>query len=252
MNTTKKEHYVPQCYLRNFSSKLNNEKINVFDKVKGEVRLNQKILDNASERYFYDIDVSKIICEISQDKRQGFIDMINSHMDEFEGFNKQDIEKYFSSEIEEGFSSLLKSVIENTQNATKWYKTNCYSLTTNEKIPMSFYLAYQFIRTKKMREFFKEGSIKFSKSIAVKLWNIQHPNAKEKLTIDNVDSTIGKETLKVQHAAMMFSSDTIEEFAKAFYEHEWIISINKTKIPFWTSDAPIVIQPMLNIHGGGK
>lgn len=50
MGKTKKEHYVPQCYLRNFMIPGTNEKINVFDKSLEQVRLKQNILDNASER----------------------------------------------------------------------------------------------------------------------------------------------------------------------------------------------------------
>ena len=51
---TKKEHYVPQVYLRRFC--VSAEKIDVYDKVKNEIRLNQPLLNVASERYFYDVD----------------------------------------------------------------------------------------------------------------------------------------------------------------------------------------------------
>lgn len=50
MGKTKKEHYVPQCYLRNFVIPGTDEKINVFDKSLEQVRLKQNILDNACLR----------------------------------------------------------------------------------------------------------------------------------------------------------------------------------------------------------
>lgn len=55
---TKKEHYVPRCYLKNFSS--TPEHINVFDKHKMQIRLNQKLLDVAMENHFYDLDFDSI------------------------------------------------------------------------------------------------------------------------------------------------------------------------------------------------
>ena len=52
---TKKEHYVPQVYLRRFCS--SPDKINVYDKINNEIRTNQPLINVASERYFYDVDL---------------------------------------------------------------------------------------------------------------------------------------------------------------------------------------------------
>lgn len=46
MSIVKNQHFVPQCYLRKFGD--SNEKINVFDKSKNEIRLNQSINNIAS------------------------------------------------------------------------------------------------------------------------------------------------------------------------------------------------------------
>ena len=59
MADTKKEHYVPRCYLRNFA--FGSDRINVFDKSKMQVRTNQKLLDVAMENHFYDLDFDKYI-----------------------------------------------------------------------------------------------------------------------------------------------------------------------------------------------
>lgn len=53
MADTKKEHYVPRCYLKHFEA--DNGKIKVFDKKIMQVR-EQHILEVAMENYFYDID----------------------------------------------------------------------------------------------------------------------------------------------------------------------------------------------------
>lgn len=57
MADTKKEHYVPRCYLKNFI--LENDKIQVFDKYKMQVR-SQRIMDVAMENYFYDIKFDEL------------------------------------------------------------------------------------------------------------------------------------------------------------------------------------------------
>ena len=57
MADTKKEHYVPRCYLKNFI--LENDKIKIFDKFKMQVR-EQRIMDVAMENYFYDIDFEEL------------------------------------------------------------------------------------------------------------------------------------------------------------------------------------------------
>ena len=51
MTNTKKQHYVPRCYLKNFLPA--NDRINVFDSFNLQIR-EQKIMDIAMENYFYD------------------------------------------------------------------------------------------------------------------------------------------------------------------------------------------------------
>ena len=53
MADTKKEHYVPRCYLKHFEA--DNGKIQVFDKKIMQVR-EQRTFEVAMENYFYDID----------------------------------------------------------------------------------------------------------------------------------------------------------------------------------------------------
>jgi len=58
MAETKKEHYVPQCYLKHFAT--TEERINVFDKERMEVRTNQDILNVAMKNRFYDLNLFDI------------------------------------------------------------------------------------------------------------------------------------------------------------------------------------------------
>ena len=56
MADTKKEHYVPRCYLKHFEA--DNGKIQVFDKKIMQVR-EQRSFEVAMENYFYDIDFTE-------------------------------------------------------------------------------------------------------------------------------------------------------------------------------------------------
>ena len=50
----------------------------------------------------------------------------------------------------------------------------------------------------------------------------------------------------------MLDIDRILEFTKCFLNHVWVIYINKTEIPFWTSDAPVALNPMQNGWRSGR
>lgn len=64
---TKKQHYVPQCYLRHFAS--TDERINVFDKEKMEVRSNQDVLNVAIKNHFYDLNLFEMYKKAEPDEQ---------------------------------------------------------------------------------------------------------------------------------------------------------------------------------------
>ena len=68
MADTKKEHYVPRCYLENFAS--NSTRIEVFDKWKLMVRHNQDIKNVAMENGFYDLDLLDMLNRIDAEKSE--------------------------------------------------------------------------------------------------------------------------------------------------------------------------------------
>ncbi|MFQ7521413.1 MAG: DUF4238 domain-containing protein [Terrisporobacter sp.] len=252
MKKTKKEHYVPQCYLRNFCIKGNDKKINVFDKQKEQTRLNQNILDNASERYFYDIDIDKILNEASEEKRKDMLSQLGDKYDVYKNDKEQHIEKLFSEVIEGDYSEMLKSIIYKAETATPWYLKNCYSMSEVVKIKMAVCITFQFLRTKKSRDMLQDGMIKMYKVLLTKLYNIEYGNSTGNISVEDIDVSIGKEAMKLEHVQFMLDIDRILEFTKCFLNHVWVIYINKTEIPFWTSDAPVALNPMQNGWRSGR
>ena len=252
MGKTKKEHYVPQCYLKNFMIPGTDEKIDVFDKSKVQVRLKQNILDNASERYFYDIDIDKILAEASEDKRISMMEQLGENYDVYKNDKEQHLEKFFSNVIEGDYSRVLKSIISKAENASPWYIKNCYCMSEEEQVIMAVCITMQFWRTKKQRVMLEEGITKFSTAMLCKLYNIEYGDKFGRISKEDFETTIGKEAMKLQHAEFILNIENILEFSAIFLRHIWVIYINRTDEPFWTSDAPVALNPMPNGWRSGK
>lgn len=242
MNKVKNEHYVPQCYLRNFRISGTDGKINVFDKKMEQIRLNQNISDIASERYFYDIDIDKILGELSEEKRNDILQQMGDKYEVYKNDKTQRIEKFFSDVIEGDYSQVLMSVVEKAEKATPWHINNCYCMSEREKVIMSVCITIQFMRTKKQRKVIEEIYTKGYKTLLTKLYNIEYGDVNGKLSPDDFQVKIGKEGMKLTHAEIMLNSDMLIEFINIFLKHIWIIYINRTDVPFCTSDSPIVLN----------
>lgn len=241
---TKKEHYVPQCYLRNFAISGNPEKIHVFDKIKGQTRRDQNILDNAQERYFYDIDIDRILAEASDENRAAIMKQLGADYEVLHNDKTQYIEKLFGKELEGGYSQLLKDIIDKACSATSWYISNCYCMSEEQKIAFSVYLSVQYLRTRKTRNMIEEGCTKLYETLFRKIYNQRCEDDKLELKPGDVTFSIGKEALKILHAEMFLDMDAILDLSVVFLNHIWVIYINNTKIPFWTSDSPVVLNNM--------
>lgn len=251
MGKVKKEHYVPQCYLRNFRITGEDYKINVFDKKKPEVRIFQNIEDVASERYFYDIKIDKILEELPESERDKLIAQMGDQYEFYKNDDKQHIEKFFSKIIEGNYSNVLKSIIEKAEGSNAWCIKNCFCMSQQEKEIMALFISLQFWRTKKQREMLKEGLTKISKTLLCKIYNVEYGDTDGKISEDDIETAIGKESMKLQHAKFMFDKDRIKEFTQIFQNHLWVIYINRTKVPFWTSDSPIVLNNGTGIASKG-
>ena len=243
-NVTKKEHYVPQCYLRNFAIDGHPDKIHVFDKTKAQIRKNQNILDNASERYFYDINIDKILAETSEENRAKILSQLGENYEVLRNDKEQYIEKLFGEELEGSYSTLLKDIVSKACSATPWYISNCYCMSEEQKIAFSIYIAVQFLRTRKTRNMLEEGFTKLYETVFRKIYNQKCENEEEKIQPGDVTFSLGKEAIKVPHAEMILNIDTILDLSVSFLNHIWVIYINNTDIPFWTSDSPIALNNM--------
>ena len=244
MADTKKEHYVPRCYLRNFA--FGSDRINVFDKSKMQVRTNQKLLDVAMENHFYDLDFDKYIKKEEPEVQEKIVedlkhilgaDDISEAMEKLGG--DKHIEQQFFSPLEGVYSEVLRNVIKKSYGGNKWVMENCWALSYGEKDILSFFIAVQIIRTKSFRDTIGSTFEQFVQALAYKV----QMHDTDALPRDAFEVSVNEDNVKLEHSNMILDPEMAISLASAIREHIWVIYVNKTAVPFWTSDDPVVNIP---------
>lgn len=109
---TKKQHYVPQFYLRKFAIEGHN-KLYSFDKFNCVSR-QQEIKNVASENYFYDHNLNDLINKMDDEKKDEFLKQFEENDLEF--LQIQYLEKIFSN-IEGKFADTIQSILKKAEMA---------------------------------------------------------------------------------------------------------------------------------------
>lgn len=214
MGKVKNGHYVPRSYLKYFANKKSkdNYQIYVFDKIdkKGGFPTNTKNV--ASEGYFYNLPLDL---------------MPNSELLN----NEQIIEDFFSQSIEGRFESLLNNI--RTRYTLSPNPNQREAITNKEKVELSFLFTFQYLRTKDFRETYLTGQDKFIQALNDSLIFKKYGK--------HIDEKIHrhKEFDSIRHAEFMFNEETLMKFSSVFLNHIWLVMVNNTDLPFYTSDSPI-------------
>ena len=219
---TKKQHYVPRCYLENWAIP-GKYQVYVFDSEHNSKRINN-INDIASERFFYDVDPKEVFSEemLSKLKEAGLpCDIVGQ---------SQGIEHTFANEVEGPFKIALQKLVEKSNEAGPWIIKNCYFMMPDEKSELSAYLAIQYIRTKRFRRNIEAISGCLEK--AMKDLGAYEEVIKQ-YTLPEKDS-------KNVQAQMLMDYDALVRIALSFVKLTWILCINRTDCKLYTSDNPIV------------
>ena len=226
---TKKQHYVPQCYLKAWEVD-GKHQVYVYDKEKQESRINN-IEDVASGRYFYDFSLRDVLPQQAIDKL----------IENVEGIDVDDklqiIEKALSIGIEGPYAESLMKIIENARMASEWYLNNCYFLNPDSKEAFAGFLAIQYVRTAHVRNMIRDLSDEinqFAEKMGVS------PRALEEYR------TLTKDEAKNIHIEMLMQEDHLSEIAIYLSRLKWVLGINRTGRSFLTSDNPICNVPHCN------
>ena len=242
MADTKKEHYVPRCYLKNFI--LENDKIKIFDKFKMQVR-EQRIMDVAMENYFYDIDFEELLQKAESDESEKIkTDLKNivgteNWEDVKSVLDSKHIEKKFFAPMEDIYSDLLHTFISKSYNGNDWVIKNCNICSETEKEFMSLFIAIQIIRTKSFRTNLGDTFAKLYQTLAYK----SQMNNENALPKEAFEVEANEDFIKLQHSTMILDEEMAVGIAETLCNHIWVIYVNKTDYPFYTSDNPVATIP---------
>lgn len=241
---TIKEHYVPQCYLNAFANKIGkNFKFFVFDKYENEVR-SGNVLDYASERFFYDINFKKLLemkkaenpdCEISM-KQEQFADKVE----------EQYLEHFFSNYIE-GILFKAVSRIKTTfllANPKMLYQMEVF--TDEQMKQVATYVMFQMLRTKEERTLLNELQEKEAKVLA----NFEGAIKGIENLADKIDVVWkSKEHKRLLHFQMLMDKELQDTVLVALMNMIWIVGVNQTEMPFYTSDTAAIRKGYEGVSG---
>lgn len=209
----KKQHFIPQCYLKNFTS--NRKSLFVFNKSKPNSKVYQQAVSNiCCKDNFYSLN------GISNDKLV--------------------IEKdYFSKQIEPSLSDLLKQIIEKGSKYIK-DKIPCEIFTPEEKYVFAYLLSIQWFRTPYQQKTIYDSSIE----IGAKMMRLFQEGLSKETGNDNYKKLNIKTNIDptLEHAKSGFMNySLLNQYAEALANNYWEFYITKLN-KVYTSDFPITVK----------
>jgi hypothetical protein len=204
---TKKQHFVPQFYLAGFSA--DGRHVYAFDKIDGRVFL-ASFKDVAQEAYFYDYQPGTFQAD-----------------DPTVPFDHQQVEKILS-QIEGNAATIMRNLFD---------RVEAYGMTADDILEFAPYVALQWMRTKEYRECLVALANANSQAIANDLVKKNWPELPEH---EYPTVTLDPRCSAALHNEHFFDERSIFIVAKHLEDHFWVVGINKTGQPFYTSDNPVV------------
>jgi len=216
------QHYIPQCYFRNFSS--NNKSIYVYDK-------------NLGRSFPNPIAIDKICC------KDDYYSLLAKNVDTNKSKREKEliIEKdFFADDIETKFGILLKRII---SNKDEWIQDNNTSaISDEEKQELSELIAIQFLRLPNKRDdLISSFEGDFMKDV-IKIFQMGLSIETGNKSIENLQIIPKVESHSQLHAVKLFcNQEIIDEFTSTLYHKYWDFFVS-TDNDILTSDNPIVIK----------
>jgi hypothetical protein len=202
MAKRKKQHFIPEFYLKMFCFK--NDQLWVYDKFTKRV-FKTNVTNIAAESYFYDLPDSVKLKDI----------------------NKQAIEVAFS-QLEDAFKTILDETLQMINTKRR--------ITRNQKEELAFHLAIQYLRTSEYRR----QNVESSEKMANVLLREMVKASRLDMSMDDYEVRFNQQYASLEHVKHVFNPDFLVPFIKALRNHIWIVGENETSQYFCTSDVPIV------------
>lgn len=107
----------------------------------------------------------------------------------------------------------------------------------------SIFVVFQWMRTRSYRDAIHAVMQQYMQSIVNDLVDLNFPDH------DKVTVHVGTNTLAAIHAQKMFDLDEMEKMAWQVQRLLWVIGVNGTSHPFYTSDHPVVRRGNVRVNG---
>lgn len=244
MNKVKQQHFVPQCYLKNFANK---DTLFVLDK-KEKCIYPSHVKNVAQQRYFNDFPDSFLPEELKDKTKYQFME--------------NDLAK-----VELRFGDFLKQIINCLEKIEKDNLFDSLGVLDEEaKKKFSAFLALQLVRTNMLRGQIRGmlqslDTLKKRLDQALLKNNINIPedsfpcpkSSSNSICFDDL-LKVGIEEDSIAHHLFYISNildqDSDSEISKILSSHIWLFGVNSTSISLWTSDNPIAIKPHEDFGSG--
>jgi hypothetical protein len=218
MQRTKGQHTVPQCYLSRFAA--DGKKLFVFDKFAKRV-FPSSIKNVAQEGYFYDLP-GKLLAEACPG----------------EPVDPQFVEKALSR-AENRFNVVLSEVLGRVERR---------GITTAQREEMAVYMAIQLMRTKEYREFIFEGTQKVIQALSDDLAEKNFPDLPKE---HYPRAVVERDNLPAVQARHFFDEERVVKLAHILAGHVWVVGVNVSPQPYYTSDHPVARKGYAGKREGG-
>lgn len=216
------QHYVPQCYLRNFSP--NGIYVFIYDKIEKK-QFSNAIEKIACKDYFYELP-EKFIKNISE---------IPYGTKYFE-------KEFFANNVEKLLGKLLETII-NKGNSWSENEKNVEVLNKEEKNIFAQLIAIQYLRMPDIREKYSDARKK-SDDLRLDIIKgfLSHENPDLKDTIENIHGEYDKTFDPILHSEIFADEEIFLGIANQIINKHWIFYFTPNN-DFFTSDNPVLIKP---------
>lgn len=210
MSEPKKQHYVPQTYLKNFGTGKNGTGLYVLSKCAHKVYPSQ-VGDTAAERHFY---------------------TLNNVEDKYAW------EKMYANSVEPSLANLLKSIRQKCENAL--VQNQSIVISSEEKTELSINMIIQLLRGKRTRKYQKKTYNRLLPTVFLEAKN-HFPNVSED-TINRAYANFFEQDKYFKEISMQTSlnENSIKKFASLLNAYTFILYRSNKKYPFITSDNPVM------------
>lgn len=234
LGKVKNQHYVPRSYLKYFANK--KEQLWVYDKETNAV-FQSNIVNIASQRYFYDIPFEEILQVLPEDEKKKLEKELSKldfqTTEDWYTSIEQEIERFFSEDIEGPYKIFLDNI--RSRYTLKPNPIFTEALTSEERLHLAILIAYQIVRSKEFRESLMESQKGTLQALVDRLAKMEDKDYEYGSLIVEREH----EFPSLDHAQFILGDFPIK-LARSLINHIWVVGINQTESPFYTSDNPVV------------